>query len=166
MLTARTLGKAVRVVTVAMVFACSDDDTTGPNTNVVFPDWPSALVTGFCVRGTAVVNDTKSGSIASTDCDPDSDDPEGFYFETWRVRVASARDVTFDANSAFDNYLAVLRVNITTAAVDPIANNDDRSPGSNTNALVTVRLEPNVDYVVSISGYDRSETGPYTLAIR
>lgn len=34
------------------------------------------------------------------------------------------------------------------------------------NALVTVTLQPNTDYFVSISGYDYHETGPYSLDIR
>lgn len=168
MRTTRTLNTLALVATVAVGLACDDDDATGPG-NVTFPDWPAAVVTGFCVRGTAVVGDTKSSAIATTDCNAADIDPsdEG-YFEVWRVRVASSRDVTFDANSTFDNFLAVVRVNSVSATdldVTVVGENDDRSP-TNLNALVTVRLEPNVDYAVAISGFDDTETGPYTLAIR
>jgi hypothetical protein len=167
--TTRTIKNAALLAVLAAGLACGDDDDpTGPG-SVTFPDWPATIVTGFCVRGTSVVGDTKSGSITNTDCDAADVDPtdEG-YFEIWRVRVASSRDVTFDANSTFDNYLTVLRVNSVTATsvdVAVIGENDDRS-ATNLNALVTVRLEPNVDYAVAISGFDYAETGPYTLSIR
>jgi hypothetical protein len=56
-------------------------------------------------------------------------------------------------------------VTATNLNVTVVGENDDRSQ-TDLNALVTVRLEPNVDYVVVIAGYDDTETGPYTLAIR
>jgi hypothetical protein len=169
MLTTRTLSRLALVATAAVALACGDDDDpTGPG-SVTFPDWPATFISAFCVRGTAVVGDTKSGAIADTDCDLDDISPgEPGFYEIWRVRVASSRDVTFDASSTFDNFLAVLRVTNVTATdadVTLVGQNDDRSAG-NTNALVTVRLEPNVDYVVVLSGFDDTETGPYTLAIR
>ena len=164
----RTLNGLALAATVAVGFACGDDDPTGPG-NVTFPDWPATIVTALCVRGTSVVGDTKSGTISDTDCDSADINPgdEG-YFEIWRIRVATSADITFDASSSFDNFLAVFRVNSVTATsadVDLVGQNDDRS-ASNLNALVTARLEPNIDYVVVISGFDYSETGPYTLAIR
>ena len=168
MSTAPTLRRVAMLAALAAGLACNDDDPTAPGA-VTFPDWPATIVTGFCVRGTAVVGDTKSGTLADTDCDASDIDPtaEG-YFEIWRVRVASGANVTFDANSDFDNYLAVLRVNSVTATDADIAfvgDNDDRS-ATNQNALVTARLEPNVDYAILIAGFDYTETGPYTLAIR
>ena len=168
MLTTRTLKTLALGVTIAVALGCGDDDATGPGT-VTFQDWPAAVMTGFCVRGTATVGDTKSESISATDCDVADVNPSDVgYYEIWRVRVASSRDVTFDANSTFDNFLAIIRVNSVTATdlnVSVVGENDDRSQ-TNFNALVTVRLEPNVDYAVVVSGYDYSETGPYTLAIR
>ena len=111
---ARSTGLAL-AATLAVGFACGDDDPTGPG-SVTFPDWPATIITGFCVRGTAVVGDTKSGTLSDTDCDVADIDPSDVgYFEVWRVRVASARDVTFDASSTFDNVLVVLRVNAVTA---------------------------------------------------
>ena len=168
MLGTRTFARLALVASLAAVLGCDDDDPTGPG-SVTFPDWPSAVVTGLCVRGTAVVGDTKSGTIADTDCDVADVNPadEG-YFEIWRIRVATAQDVTFDASSTFDNFLAVVRVNSVTATdldVTVVGENDDRST-TNLNALVTVRLQPNVDYAVVVSGYDYAEVGAYTLAIR
>jgi hypothetical protein len=170
MLAIRTLRTFPLVATIAVGLACGDDDDpTGPG-SVTFPDWPSTVVTGFCVRGTSVVGDTKSGTISDTDCDLADVDPTaiGSYYEVWRVRVASARDVTFDANSEFDNYLAVVRVNsVSATAVDFVVvdDNDDRSD-TDRNALVTVQLEPNVDYALVVSGFQYTDTGPYTVAIR
>ena len=164
----RSLGRLAVVAAGAAGLACGDDDPTGPG-SVSFPDWPATIVAAFCVRGTAVVDETKSSTLADTDCDVAAFDPvnEG-YFEAWRVRVASARDVTFDASSTFDNVLTVFRVNSVSATsvdIDVLGGNDDRSATS-TNALVTVRLEPNVDYAVAVSGVFYEETGPYTLALR
>src|SRR5688500_3958161 len=112
----RMLKGLALAATVAVGFACGDDDDpTGP-VNVTFPDWPATIVTALCVRGTSVVGDTKSGTISDTDCDLDDIDPGNVgFFEIWRVRVATAADITFDANSAFDNFLAVFRVNSVTA---------------------------------------------------
>ncbi|HJR65569.1 MAG TPA: hypothetical protein VJ802_04015 [Gemmatimonadaceae bacterium] len=163
------LTRLALVAILTLTLGCDDDDPIGPG-NVTFPDWAAAVNTGFCVRGTAAVGDAKSESISDTDCDFADIFPggEGFY-EIWRIRVASARDVTFDANSNFDNYLAVGRVDAVTATdldATVIAEDDDRSPPTNLNALITVRLQPNVDYVVVISGFDDEETGAYTLTIR
>jgi hypothetical protein len=168
MSTTRKLNRLALVATVAVGLACGDDDPTGPG-SVTFPDWPATVVAAFCVRGTAVVGDTKSSTLSDTDCDSADINPaDESYYEVWRVRVASSRDVTFDANSTVDNFLAVVRVNSVSATdldVTVVGENDDRTP-TNVNALVTVRLEPNVDYAVAISGFDDTETGPYTLAIR
>lgn len=168
MVTTRTIQGLALVATLAVGVACGDDDPAGPG-SVTFPDWPATMTSGFCVRGTAVVGDTKSGTISDTDCDvADVEPSDDGYYEVWRVRVATARDVTFDANSAFDNVLAVFRVNAVTATsldAEVVGENDDRST-NDLNGLVTVRLQPNVDYAVAISGFDYAETGPYTLAIR
>jgi hypothetical protein len=168
MLGTRTFTRLAVIASLTAVLGCDDDDPTGPG-SVTFPDWPAAVVSDFCVRGTGLVGDTKSGTISDADCDFGDINPggEGFY-EIWRIRVASAQDVTFDANSTFDNYLAVIRIEgVTATDIDAtvIGENDDRS-AVNLNALVTIRLQPNVDYAVIVSGFDDTEVGAYTLAVR
>lgn len=144
-------------------------DSTAPNDGIVFDTWDAAVNSTFCVQGTSLVGTSKSGSITANDCDSADIDPtdEG-YFEVWRIRVARSQVVTFDASSGFDNYLSVWRVNSVSATsvnVSLMAENDDRS-ASNVNALVSVQLEPSVEYVVAVAGYDYSQTGAYTLQIR
>ena len=141
--------------------ACSKDGT-GPG-GVTFPPLPSDLLAGFCSRGEAVAGQTKSGSVTASDCDAGDS-----YYEVWRVRVASPASVTFDATSGLDNYLTIARLESytsTSETVTIVGENDDRST-SDLNALVTVTLQPNTDYFVSVSGYDYSQTGSYTLRIR
>jgi len=162
------MARALLASVVAFGVACSKD-SSGPD-GVNFPALPSTLLTAFCNRGNALVGQTKSGMLSSGDCDAAAIDPgDNSYYEIWRVRVASPITVTFDANSGFDNYLTVLRLDSYTdysANLTIVGENDDRVPGSNFNALVSVTLQPNIDYFVSVSGYDYSETGPYTLQIR
>ena len=168
MLTTRALSRLVLAATVTIGFACAGDDPTGPD-GVTFPDWPAPAISALCVRGTALAGDTKSGTLSVTDCDGADVNPDvAGYFETWRVRVATAGNVTFDLSSSFDNFLTVLRVDAVTASggsVTIIADNDNRSQ-ADLNALVIIRLEPHVDYVVGISGFDETATGAYTLVIR
>ena len=143
------------------VLAGCSKDSTGPN--IEFPPLPSDLLTGFCVQGQAVVGQTKGGTITDNDCDAGD-----AFFELWRVRVAATTTVTFDVNSGFDNYLTVVRLNSYTSSsanFTVLGENDDRSTG-NLNALVSVTLQPGIDYFVSVSGYDYSETGSYSLQIR
>lgn len=154
--------RSTRLAAVLGLFAlagCSKD-STGPS--VSFPALPQPLLDNYCVRGQAVVGQTVSGFISSGDCD------DGAYYEIWRVRTGTAGTYTFDANSAFDNYLIVLRLEsytTTSATLTILGENDDRSPG-NLNALVAVSMQPGIDYFVAISGFDYTETGSYTLQIR
>lgn len=154
---------------IGLAVGCGGSDSNGPD-GVGFPSLPSDLLNAYCVRGEALVGQTKTGSVTFDDCDAADIEPsDSSYYEVWRVRVASQTAVTFDANSSFDNYLVVLRLDshtATSAILTQMAENDDRVPGTNLNALVTVTLQPNTDYFVSISGYDYDETGPYSLDIR
>ncbi len=144
----------IALLAIGIASGCS----TGPD----FPPLPAEMLAAYCVRGEAQIHQTKIGSITSGDCNV------GFSFrEVWRVRVASPTSVTFDANSSFDNYLEVFRLDsytATSARLTWIGSNGDRWPG-NLNALVTVTLQPNTDYFVRISGLDYADTGPYSLAI-
>jgi hypothetical protein len=143
------------------VTACGD--------GLTFPELPSALLTEFCVRGVVEVGQTVQGSVSDSDCDAADARPGGVgYYEVWRVRVSSAREVTFDANSAFDNYLTLLLLESyteTTADLTIEDENDDRG-GGDLNALVTSTLQPDTDYFIAVSGFDYAETGAYTLEVR
>jgi hypothetical protein len=159
--------RATKLITVlfglAGVAACGDDGLT-------FPELPSTLLAEFCNRGTATVGDDVSGSIADTDCDAADVDPtdEG-YFEIWRIRVSETTAVTFDAQSAFDNYLTVLRLDsytATTADLTVVGQNDDRDFPDDLNALVTVTLQPDTDYFLAVAGFDYTEVGSYSIQIR
>ncbi|MGH7607489.1 MAG: hypothetical protein ACREME_09130 [Gemmatimonadales bacterium] len=162
-----TWSTVAAVALLAIGVGCKD--SSGPGDGL-FPALPSDLLAAFCARGEAVVGQTKSGTITDDDCDAADIDPaDSSFYEIWRVRVTESRSVTFDANSPFDNYLTVVRLDSYTqssANLTLIGENDDRTPGSDLNALVTVTLNPDTDYFVSVSGYDYDETGPYTLQIR
>lgn len=154
---------AKTVIAILAVVAGCSKDSSGPGAGVNFPSLPADMLAAFCHRGNAVVGETKSGAVSAPDCDAGDS-----YYEIWRVRVAATTSVTFDANSGFDNYLEVVRLEsytATSATVTQIGSNDDRAEG-NLNALVTVTLQPDTDYFVAISGYDYTETGSYTLQIR
>lgn len=154
-------GAVLALFALATGTACKD--STGPNNNVVFPTLPANLLEQFCNRGNALIGETKSGVLSPSDCDS-----QDSYYEIWRIRVASATSVTFDLNSGFDNYLTILRLDSyssSSAHLTVVGENDDRS-STDLNAMVTVSLQPNTDYFVSVSGYNYYETGPYTLQIR
>jgi hypothetical protein len=157
--------RATKLLSVAFglagLVACGDDGIT-------FPELPSALLTEYCVRGTTSVGETISGTVADTDCDAADVNPadEGYY-EVWRLRVSEATSVTFEADSDFDNYLVVLRLDsFTSTTADLRLVGEDDDSGVDLNALLTVTLQPDTDYFVSVSGYDYTETGPYSLEIR
>jgi len=141
----------------ALLPACKD--STGPS--VTFPTLPAQLLANFCVRGERVPGQAIGGSVSTSDC-PLGD---GSFFETWRVRVATAGNYQFAASSAFDNLLSVLRVDsftTTTASVTQIAFDDDGGTGNN--ALIAgAPLVPNVDYILAVNGYLATDTGPYTV---
>jgi len=149
------------LLALALLAGCSKD-SSGPS--VDFPALPENLLSAFCVQtGGATVGQTKTGTLSAGDCDAGDS-----YYEIWRVRVAQSTSVTFDANSGFDNYLEVARLNSYTSSsanITMLGENDDRATG-NFNALLTVTLEPGIDYFVVVSGYDYSETGSYSLRIR
>jgi hypothetical protein len=168
----RMLSSAALAIVVIGGVACSKDSSTGPNHNgngISFDTWPANVNSTFCVQGTSLLGDNKSGSITVDDCDAAGiDESYAGYFEVWRIKVASSQVVTFDASSGFDNTLSVWRVNSVSSSrvnVSLLAQDDDRS-SSDTNALLSVQLDPNVDYVVAVGGYDYSERGTYTLRIR
>lgn len=155
---------------VVVGLACGKD-SSGPGSGpggLDFPSLSQALVTQYCVRGNATAGDTKSGGIAPSDCDAANIDPSDVgYYEVYIVKVATAADVTFDVSSNFDSFLTLLHLDsytATTASVTVLQTNDDRSP-TDLDALLTYHLDPGVNYVISVAGYDYSQGGTYSLAI-
>ena len=137
--------------------------------SLTFPELPSQLLADFCVQGTATVGETVQGTVSASDCDAADARPGGVgYYDVWRVRVSEAQSVTFDADSPFDNYLTLLRLDSftqTSADLTVVDENDDRAQG-NLNALLSFTLQPDTDYFIAISGFDYDETGSYSLVIR
>jgi hypothetical protein len=137
--------------------------------SLTFPELPAALLAEFCNQGTATVGQTVQGTLAAADCDAADVDPsDAGYYELWRIRVSEAVEVTFDANSAFDNLLTVLRLDSyteTTADLTIVGFNDDRTTGD-LNALLSVTLQPDTDYFLAVGGFDYGQTGSYTVEIR
>jgi hypothetical protein len=149
------------VLLLAALPAC-ERDSSGLVGGIGFPALDPELVQLLCVRGDATKGQTKPGEVTASDCDAaDIDTTADWYFETWRVRVSTTVSVTFDASSDFDNYLDLWRLNAD-SSITPIDSNDNRST-TDTNALITATLEANRDYLAIISGFDYSQTGPYTL---
>ncbi|HEV8509649.1 MAG TPA: hypothetical protein VGQ48_04260 [Gemmatimonadales bacterium] len=143
-------------------FACGGDKSTGPG-GVSFPSIPQATLNQYCIRGQAVPPQTKSGSIATSDCHDAAGSP---YYEIYRVRVGSSDTVTFRVSSSFDSYLYLIRIDnlsdIEGSAV--LLASDDDSAG-NLDAMLSYTLQPNTEYFILISGLDDTETGSYSLAI-
>jgi hypothetical protein len=149
-----------------LMLACGSDDPAGPG-GPVFPDINSTVLGAFCWRGNQSPPASPSGTITSGDCDADDIEPgEDGYFEVHRVRVAASRTVTFTIDSGFDSYLTVVRINsISGTVVNYTVLDEDDDSGDGLDAMITVTLQPGVDYFVSVSGYDYNEVGPYTLII-
>ena len=159
----RRSGVALLAAAMMLTIACGDDDPTGPT----FPTLPQQIVELLCIRGNGQPGETKSGTIAETDCDVnDVDETDVGYFESWRVRVGSSRDVTFSASSAFDNRIGVFELVQSGGTFDILPVGFDDDSGTGTNALLTVPLERNRDYLVAVAGFDYGEIGSYTLAIQ
>ena len=153
------------VVAACLLCSCGDDGN-GPG-NVSFPNIDATLLAAVCWQGNLTAPQNGSGTISASDCDAADIDPadEG-YFETFRVRVPAARSVTITTNATFDAYLTVVRVNSITgssANVTVIGEDDDSGPGLN--AMVTVSLQPGVDYFISVGGFDYAETGTYSFTM-
>lgn len=141
--------------------ACGGDGGTGPS-GLTFPPLADSLNAALCIRGTTTVGQQKSGTVTATDCDQNS----GAYWETWRVRVATARTVTIRVDAPqFDAAMGVVEITIsggdivdgTVLAADDDTNGDDPQ--------IVLDLKPDHDYLVMVLGYDYSETGAYQLRI-
>ena len=150
-----------------LTLACGGDDGPSGAGGVQFPAIDASVLGAFCWRSNQTVPASVGGTVSSGDCDSADVDPadEGYY-ETYRVRVASAQSVTFSIASTYDTYLTVVRVNsISGTTVNVTVIDEDDDSGTDLNAMLTVTLQPGVDYFVAVGGYDYTETGPYTLSI-
>lgn len=121
-----------------------------------------AVTARFCIRGSAAIGQSPSGTISSTDCN----DSAGYY-ETYLVTVSGPREVTFAVDSDFDSFLALVRVAefSDTDYTGTLLGHDDDSNGGR-NARLAMHLEPGVTYAVMVSGLKHSELGRYTLTVR
>lgn len=164
------LDRLATLVLTAMLAGCGDDGTGPENGDVEFPALDAAVTAEFCVRGTAEPTMFVSGELTMADCPtvfPVGFAPDLFY-ETWRVKVASNRTVTFEVTSGFDSYLDLFRVTNLSApglSLDNLVDFDDDS-GDGSDALISANLLANVEYWVMVSGYEPTDEGPYTLEIR
>lgn len=153
-------GLVVATMVLGALVGCSKD-ATGPG-SVNFPAFPAQVNANFCIRGNVTSPDTMAGQIETTDC-PWGD---GSFYEAWRVRVGATGNYKFLANSTLDNYLAVIQVDsFTTTQLygTPIGQDDDS--GGGVNALVTVNLLKDKDYVLLVDGFDSLQLGPYTVGL-
>lgn len=135
---------------------------------LTYPPLNGSVNTQYCVQGNTTTGDTKSGSIAATDCDYSVVFGAGQgYFEIWRVRVATARSVTFTVDApGFDSYIDVAEFTVSGGDVAnySILGSDDDTNGDD--PVLTLDLLPNTDYAVVVSGFDYPEVGAYTLNIQ
>lgn len=141
--------------------ACGGDSGTGPS-GLTFPPLADSLNALLCIRGNITAGQKKSGSVTATDCDQNA----GAYWETWRVRVATARTVTMRVDAPqFDAVMGVLEITISGGDIvnaSELASDDDTNGDD---PQVVVDLKPDHDYLVVVFGYDYSAIGTYQLLI-
>jgi hypothetical protein len=163
---------AMALLGIAAVFACSGGDSGGGSDNMVeFPSVSTDTLDNLCIRGELSAPGQKAGEIGAADCDDLDAGRE--TREAYRVRVEDSTDATFVVNSGssgaerFDSYLELYRVNDPSnyeASLELLASDDDSSHG--VDALLTHRLEPDIEYVIFVSGGFTDPEGPYTLDLR
>jgi hypothetical protein len=155
---------------IAAVFACSGGDSGGGSDNMVeFPSVSTDTLDNLCIRGELSAPGQKAGEIGAADCDDLDRDTR----EAYRVRVQDSTDATFVVNSGssalerFDSYLELYRVDDPSdyeGSLVLLASDNDSSHG--VDALLTYRLEPDIEYVIFVSGGGSEPEGPYTLDLR
>lgn len=155
------------VVGFAFLVACGES-TTGPQVQTTtFPDVDQAVLATYCIRGTANVPAIRGGNVTTGDCPTESTlvggTDEG-YWEGWRVRVATAVDVTFSVDSDYDTFLDVFQIDLANPRLTNLVVFDDDS-GENGNAELTVTLSPDTEYWVLVSGFQAEDVGSYTLSV-
>jgi hypothetical protein len=155
---------------IALLAGCGGGDGgTDPSSGLNFPTLNPSVNAAFCVRGNKTVGQSASSAIATSDCDYTvfTNVPDAGYFEVWRIRVATARTVTFSVSApAFDSYLDVAQLTIANGdvtAVQQLAFNDDTNGDD---PAITIDLQPDVDYAAVVSGFNDAAVGSYTLTIQ
>jgi len=151
----------------ALFAACAAISCSGPQIEPQAEPLPAArlapaVTDRFCIRGSAGIGESPSGTISPTDCN----DSAGYY-ETYLVTVSSPREVSFAVDSDFDSFLALVQVAdfSDTDYTGTLLGHDDDSNGRR-DARLAMHLEPGVNYAVMVSGLKHSELGRYTLTVR
>lgn len=161
----------VRLAAAAFVFfgaaACGDSGTGVPAGD--FPAIDQAFLQTYCVRGTAPPPAIRAGSLGTLDCST-TGTAVGFnsdsFFETWRVRVTEAREVTFSLESDFDTVLDLFLIDVGNPALtfnEFLAVDDDS--GTDLNAEIVFDLVPGTEYWIVVSGFEAVDVGNYTLSV-
>lgn len=160
----RFLGVLSVIAVQSLLAGCGGDSgITGPNDDSGFP----------CVRGNMSASSVVSGSLGTNDCLTDDsvdvfDVPvgsgPGSYFETWLLRVSSSGEYTITASSDFDSFLDIYEVSDTSNPSSAAwITADDDSVGLD--ARLQVFLTAGTDYWVTMSGYESTDRGAYTLTV-
>ena len=156
------------VVLFSGLLACGSDDPTAPN--VTYPTLPPAMLEAHCWQGNRTINQINVGQVSSADCDADSVTNVSMstgYYESWRIRLPATQQVTLSVAGAFDNTLFVARIDSVTAdslAYTVQAENDDRAV-DDFDARIVMTLEGGVDYLVGVTGFNKTQGGSYQLSI-
>jgi hypothetical protein len=155
---------------VPLALACGDDGPTAPN--VDFPDlFPSVALDSVCYKGNRTVFQGISSRIGPEDCDATPlNTVIGItgYYEGWRIRVDMTRTIIFDVNAVFDGYMVLARIDSVVGgdslAYTILAQDDDG--GLDFNPRISRSLDPGIDYLLILSGYDKpTGQGDYSISI-
>ena len=165
------LRSVVLAAAMPMALACGGDN--GPTApNVDFPDtFPAAALNAVCYKGNRTVFQDANSRMGTEDCDSTPlNTTIGItgYFESWRVRVDQARTITFNVAAVFDSYMVLARIDSVVGgdslAYTILGQDDDGGPDFN--PILTRDLDPGVDYLLILAGYDKpTGQGDYGVSI-
>ncbi|MDH3225373.1 MAG: hypothetical protein OEO23_16750 [Gemmatimonadota bacterium] len=146
--------------------AAYGDSGTGPGLTEGFPNIDQAILSGFCIRGTAPPPAIRPGIIGTNDCPTEGTlvgTGDG-YWEGWRVRVSDVTTVTFTVDSEFDSFLDLFQINVANPVLNSLIAFDDDGTGS-LDAQLEWTLQPDTEYWILVSGFEALDLGSYTLDI-
>jgi predicted Zn-dependent protease len=87
-------------------------------------------------------------------------DSDGSYYDTYPLNGSSGQQLRIELTSTeFDTYLILLD-----PSGQPIGENDDRSQ-SDSNSVLSVRLERSGEYTIVVNSYDNRGRGSYSLTV-